>query len=179
MDQAVFLIACLVIAPLAAHFLQWRPAALFAVAALVYAIFGSVNFINTKFILNIISGSELQLNDTYYVINPGSTSLNHGLIMGLLACFTWIQTRFGAMRFPRATRALFWPFHLGLIGASSSGIVLRTLLPMPRRYIDYPEYIEVLNRVSSWGLLCSAIACLALAGLLIWSITLRWNAGTS
>lgn len=177
MDQSVFLIACLIVVPLAAHIRQWKPAALFAVSASVYAIFGSVNFINTQVILSNIGGSEPQLHDTYFVVNPGSTSLNHGLIMAIFASLTWLQTRFGAMRFPRATRALFWPFHLGLIGASSSAIVLVLLLPKPRSYIDYPEYIEVINRFSSWALLCSAIACLALTGLLIWSIALRWKAG--
>jgi heme/copper-type cytochrome/quinol oxidase subunit 1 len=177
LNQTVFFIACLIIVPLAVHIRQWRPAALFAVTALVYAIFGSVNFINTQIILSSIAESEPQLHDTYYVVNPGSTSLNHGLIMAFFAALTWLQTRLGAMRFPRATRAFFWPLHLGLIGASSSAIVHTFLLPKPQRYIDYPEYIEAINRITSWALICGAVACLALTVLLIWSIALRWKVG--
>ncbi len=177
LDQSVLLIACLIIVPLAAHILQWRPAALFAVTASVYVIFGSVNFINTQIILSNISESEPQLHDTYYVVNPGSTSLNYGLILAFFAALTWLQTRLGAMCFPHATRAFFWPLHLGLIGASSSATVLTVLLPKPRRYIDYPEYIESINRINSWALICVAISCLALTGLLIWSISLRWKVG--
>lgn len=177
MDQAVFLIACLIIVPLTAYIRQWRPAALFAVTALVYVIFGSVNFINTQFILSNIGGSEPKLHDTYYVVNPGNTSLNGGLIMAFFAALIWLQTRLGAMLFPRATRAFFWPLHLGLIGASSSAIVLTLMLPKPRRYADFHEYIEAINHISSWALICSAVACIALTGLLIWSISLRWIVG--
>ena len=175
LDQTVFLIACLIVFPLAVHIRQWQPAALFAVTALVYVIFGSVSFINTQIIRSIIGGSETQLHDTYYVVNSGSTSLNYGLLLAFFAAITWLQTRLGAMRFPRATRAFFWPLNFGLIGASSSAIVLEILLPKPRSYLDYPEYIEAINGIISWSLICGAIACLALTGLLIWSIALRWK----
>ncbi len=179
MDQTVFLITCLILAPLTAHFRQWKPAALFAATALIYALFGSINLINTYVVLSSIGEPKSHLNDTYYVVNSGNSFFSFSLILMFFAALTWLQSRLGAMRFPRVTRALFWPLNLGLIGASSSVAVLNFLVPKPRRYIDYPEYIDALNRISSLATICSSIASLALVCLFIWSFALGRKLGRS
>lgn len=177
MGPTIFLITCLVALPLAAHLRQWQPAALFASATLVYAVFDGIGFVNFQIFLSNIHSQEAQLHDTYYVVNHGNMGLGLGAVMALMALLTWVQTRLGAMRYPRQTRLLFWPFHLGLIGSNSVAIILAHLLPHPRRYIDYPDFVAVLNTVSSWALLLGTATGALLVSLMIWSVFLRWTSG--
>jgi len=170
---SIVFLACAILAPLLAHLRQWKPAALFAVAALVYVIFGGISFANVQIVLSNIQESEPQVHDTYYVVNRGHVSLNLGIIMAFFAALTWLQTRFGAMLYPRITKGLFWILHLGLIGASSFSTVLTFFIAPPRRYIEYSEYIETFNLVSAWASFASSTAGLGLIGVLIWSAIFR------
>ncbi|AAV97112.1 hypothetical protein KQ247_11790 [Ruegeria pomeroyi] len=176
MVQSIFFLFCLILAPLVAHLRQWSPTALFAVATLVYAAFGGANFVSTQIVLSNIRETEPAYRDTYYVVNRGYVSLNLGLAMAVFAVLTWLQTRFGAMLYPKITKALFWLLHLGLIGGSAFSTMLVFLLPKPRRFIDYPEFMETFILVGSWATLISSIAVLGLLGLLVWSSALTWLA---
>jgi heme/copper-type cytochrome/quinol oxidase subunit 1 len=177
MAHTVLFVACAILAPLFAHIRQWPPAALFAIAALVYAIFGGISFANVQFILSNIQEAEPQVpRDTYYVVNPGHVSMSLGIIMAIVAAVTWLQTRLGAMLYPRITKTLFWILHLGLLGASSFSVILTAFITPPRRYIEYSEYLEAFNLVSTWASIASTIAGLGLICMLIWSVIFRRNA---
>lgn len=176
MAHSILFLACLILAPLFVHLRGWSPAAIFAVAMLVYAIFGGMNFIGTQIVLSNVQETEPAYRGTYYVVNRGYVSLNLGLAMAFFAAATWLQNRFRAMLYPKTTKALFWLFHLGLIGSSAFSTVLAFFLPKPRRYIDYPEFMEIFISVSSWASIFSSIAALGLLGLLVWSSFLAWRA---
>lgn len=176
MAHSVLFLACLILAPLLAHLRGWSPAALFAVATLVYVIFGGTSSIGTQLVLNNSRDTEPAYRDTYYVVSRGYVSLNLGLTMAFFATITWLQNRFGAMLYPKTTKALFWLIHLGLIGATAFSTVLAFFLPKPHRYIDYHEYMQVFVSVGAWASIFSSIAALGLLGLLVWSSFFAWRA---
>ena len=87
-----------------------------------------------------------------------------GITMAVLGAITWTQTRFGAMRYPTLTKVLFWVLHIALLGSTSFQGALSFVLPKPRRYIDYPEFMETNFLMSTWlGFLSQA----ALLGLFV------------
>lgn len=168
MNLSVFFFFCLIALPLIAHVRQWSPTALFAVAALTYLACGAIGFMNAKsIILSNAQDSEPLVRDTYYVVNRGHVLLNLAIVMAVLAVLTWLQTYFGAMLYPSITKALFWVLHIGLIGASLFATLIVFVWPQPRRYIDYPEYMEMLANVSSWTTRICAVAVIGLIALLL------------
>jgi hypothetical protein len=171
---SIFFLVCLILAPLVTHLRQCPPAALFAVAALVYFAFGGVGLINAQIILSNIQKPESQYQYTHNVLYRGHGSINLGLTMAFFAALTWLQTCFGRMLYPKITKAFFWLFHLGLIGSSAYARALAFFFPKPRRYIDYPEIMETFILVSSWASFVTTIAVLSLLGLLVWSSMLAW-----
>jgi heme/copper-type cytochrome/quinol oxidase subunit 1 len=174
MTQSVLFLACQMLAPLLVHLRGWSPVALFAVTVAVYAVFGGANLISAQQALSNIQGQENEYQDTYYVVGRGYYLLNIGFVMAFFAVVTWLQTRFGAMLFPKITKALFWLFHLGLMGSSVSFTIL-DLLPKPRRYIDYPDSMETITLIISWAAFFSSIAVIGLLGLLVLSGVLAWR----
>lgn len=175
MAYSMSFLTCAILAPLLAHLRHWKPASLFAVAALVYAIFGSISFAHVQFVLSKIQEAEPQARDTYYVVNRGHVSLSLGIIMAFFAGVTWLQTRLGAMLYPRTTKTIFWLLHLGTIGASSFSTILTSIIAPPRRYIEYSEYLATFNLVSTWASFASSIAVLLLIGTLLWSAFVTWR----
>ena len=140
----------LILAPLLAHLRGWKPAAFFFAAAVVYAAFGAASFGHIQIDLSQIKQTEPAYHDTYYVVSHGHFSMNMGIGMAVYGVITWVQTRFGAMKYPTLTKILFWVFHIALIGTTALQGVLANVLPMPRKYIDYPALIETYILVSSW-----------------------------
>ena len=104
MYSVVFL-TCLILAPLIAHIRGWKPAALFFAVAAVYGIFGAVSF--AQIVLIQVPDAELAYHDTYYVVSHGHFLVNIGIAMAVFGGITWVQTRFGAMRYPTLTKILF------------------------------------------------------------------------
>lgn len=165
----------LILAPLAAQLRRWQPAALFAVTALVYAVFAGLSMLDLPVSIGSWRESRepnVALYDTYFVIGPRVDVLGVGMIMGCLAAVTWLQSRFGAMFYPLVTKYLFWIFHIG--GTSIATVVPLTMVPL-RRYIEYPEYFAVINAISVWSAVISSVALMALIGLLIWSVLRSWK----
>lgn len=169
MYSVVFL-ACLILAPLMAHIRGWKPAALFFAVAAVYAVFGAVSFAQIQIVLSQVRETEPAYHDTYYVVNHGHFLVNIGIAMAVFGGITWVQTRFGAMRYPTLTKILFWILHIALIGSTSFQGALAFILPKPRRYIDYPEFMETYVLISAWSGFLSQAALLGLLALLVWSI---------
>ncbi len=167
----------LIVAPLLAHLRGWKPAALFFTVAAVYAAFGAIKFAQIQIALSQIREVESAYHDTYYVVSHGHYLVNIGIVMAVFGTITWVQTRFGAMRHPALTKFLFWILHIALmIGSTSFQGVLVFILSKPRRYIDYPEYMESYALLSVWSGLLSQIALIGLLGLLLWSILSKWLA---
>lgn len=166
----------LILAPLLANLRGWKPAALFFTVAAVYAVFGAVSFAQIQIILSQIREAEHTYHEPYYVVIHGYFPLNIGIAMAVFGAITWIQTRFGAMRYPTLTKILFWVLHIAVIGDTSSQAALAFILPKPRRYIDYPEFMETYALINSWSGFLSQAALLGLLCLLLWSITAKWLA---
>lgn len=142
----------------------------------VYGILGSGILSGGQIFLQNISEIEPTLRERYEVVSRYYAWGNLGLIMGILAAITWLQTRFGAMLYPVATKTLFWFLHLGLIGSVVFSTFLNFLIPEPRKYIDHPELIESQLLVASWASTLSSIAFIGLLGLLILSSVLTRRA---
>ena len=147
---SVIFLACLILAPLIAHIRGWQPSALFFAVAAVYAVFGAVSFAQIQIVLSQVREAEPAYHDTYYVVGHGHFLVNIGIAMAVFGGITWVQTRFGAMRYPNLTKILFWILHIALIGSTSFQGALAFILPKPRRYIDYPEFMETGVPPVSW-----------------------------
>ena len=173
--SAVFLL-CLILVPLLASIRGWKPAALFFAVAAVYAVFGAVSFAQIQIALSQVREAEPAYHDTYYVVSHGHFLWSIGIAMAVFGTITWIQTRFGAMLYPTLTKILFWVLHVALIGSTSFQRVLAFVLPTPRRYIDYPEFMETYVQISAWSGFLSQVALIGLLCLLLWSIMAKWLA---
>lgn len=174
MTYSVTLLFVLILAPLLAHLRGWKPAALFFAVAAVYAVFGAVSFAQLQIALSQVQEAEPAYHDTYYVVSHGHFLVNIGIAMAVFGGITWVQTRFGAMRYPALTKLLFWILHIALIGNTIFQGVLASILPKPRRYIDYPEFMETFVLISSWSGLLSQVALMGLICVLLWSTTAKW-----
>jgi len=174
MYSVVFL-ACLILAPLIAHIRGWKPAAMFFAVAAVYAVFGAVSFAQIQITLSQVREAEPAYHDTYYVVSHDHFLVNIGVAMAVFGGITWLQTQFGAMRYPTLTKILFWILHIALIGNTSFQGALAFILPKPRRYIDYPEFMETYVLISTWSGFLSQVALLGLLILMIWSIIAKWR----
>lgn len=175
MIYSVVFLACLILAPLVAHIRGWKPAALFFSVAAVYAVFGAVSFAQIQIVLSQVREAEPAYHDTYYVVSHGHFLVNIGIAMTVFGTITWVQTRFGAMRYPTLTKILFWVLHIALMASTSFQGALAFILPKPRRYIDYPEFMETYVLISAWSGFLSQVALLGLLILLIWSIIAKWR----
>lgn len=175
MMYSVVFIACLILVPLVAHIRGWKPAALFFAVAAVYAVFGAVSFAQIQIVLSQVREAEPAYHDTYYVVSHGHFLVNIGIAMAVFGTITWVQTRFGAMRYPTLTKILFWVLHITLMASTSFQGALAFILPKPRRYIDYPEFMETYVLISTWSGFLSQVALIGLLILLIWSIIAKWR----
>ena len=173
--SAAFLF-CLILAPLLASLRGWKPAALFFTVAAAYAVLGIFNFAQLQISLSQVREAEPAYHDTYHVVSHGYFLLNIGIAMAVFGAITWIQTRFGAMRYPALTKILFWILHVASIGSTSFKGVFAFILPKPRRYIDYQEFMETYVLISTWSEFLSQAALLGLLCLLLWSVTAKWLA---
>ena len=174
MIYSVALLFGLMLAPLLAHFRGRKPAGLFFAVAAVYAVFGAVSFAQIQISLSQVREAEPAHRDTYYVVSHGHFLVNIGIAMAVFGTITWVQTQFGAMRYPALTKLIFWVLHIALIGNISFQGALAFTLPMPRSYIDYAELMETYVLISSWSGFLSQAALLGLLCLLLWSITEKW-----
>lgn len=172
---SVVFIACLILVPLVAHIRGWKPAALFFAVAAVYAVFGAVSFAQIQIVLSQVREAEPAYHDTYYVVSHGHFLVNIGIAMAVFGTITWVQTRFGAMRYPTLTKILFWVLHIALMASTSFQGALAFILPKPRRCIDYPEFMETYVLISAWSGFLSQVALIGLLILLIWSIIAKWR----
>lgn len=164
----------LILAPLLANLRGWTPAGLIFAAAVVYLAFGAASFAQIQFGSSQIKATESAYHDTYYVVSHRHFSMNMGIGMAVYGVITWVQTRFGAMKYPTLTKVLFWVFHIALIASTALQGVLAFVLPMPRRYTDYIEFTETYNLISTWFGIVSLTALLGLLGLLLWSVMAKW-----
>ncbi|KAB6714475.1 hypothetical protein C8029_20570 [Roseobacter sp. TSBP12] len=164
----------LIVAPLMAHIRGWKPAALFFAAAVIYGIFGAASLAQIQIGLSQIKQTGPAYHDTYYVVSHGYFIANIGIAMAVFGVITWVQTRFGAMRYPALTNILFWVLHIALIGSTAFQGPLAFVVPKPRRYIDFPEFMETYALINAWSGFLSQTALLGLLGLLLWSIMAKW-----
>ncbi|MEP4702437.1 MAG: cbb3-type cytochrome c oxidase subunit I, partial [Parasphingorhabdus sp.] len=164
---SVTLLFGLILAPLLAPLCGWKPAALFFAVAAVYAALGAVSLAQIQIALSQVQEAELAYHDTYRVVSHGYFFMSIGIAMAVFGTITWVQTRFGAMRYPALTTLLFWILHVALIVSTAFQGVLAFILPTPRRYIDYTELMETYFLISSWSGFLSSMALFGLLGLLL------------
>lgn len=173
--SAVFLF-CLIASPLLANIRGWKPAALFFAVAAVYAVFAAVSFAHIQIALSQVREAEPTYQDTYYVVRHSHFLWNIGIAMAVFGAITWIQTRFGAMLYPNLTKILFWVLHLALVGGTSFQGVLAFVLQTPRRYINYPDFMDTYVQIVAWSGFLSKVALIGLLCLLLWSAMAKWLA---
>ena len=149
---------------------------MFFAAAAVYAVFGAVSYAQFQIALHQVREARPALHDTYYVVSHGYFVFHLGIAMAVLGAITWIQARFEALLYPTLTKVLFWVLHIAWIGGTVGRRILALALPMPRRYIDYPDYMEILVLTDAWSSFLSLAALIGLLCVLLWSITARWLA---
>ncbi len=174
----IAVLSCPILAPLVAHLRKGSPSALFAVAALVYLGFACTDVIAAQHALRQVQDADLASGTLYTVLPTGHFSVRIGVGLAAFAVVTWVQDRLGAMVYPRATKALFWLFHLTLVIGGTAPSLLGFYLGMPRRYVDYPAVFQTQTLIVSWAVNLSALAGVGLVGLLIWScaqvLRARW-----
>ena len=175
LDQSELRLIFLIVAPLVVQILRWQPASLFAATAVVYVVIGGTGFLENQHVVSSQQSNVSALSDTYYVVAPAVYYIGLGVVMGCFAALTWLQTRWGAMVYPRATVALFWLLHLAMIAANSIAVLFSFVAPLPRRYTEYSEYFALVNRISAWSALMTSVAVLLLIALMIWSVYRRWR----
>jgi heme/copper-type cytochrome/quinol oxidase subunit 1 len=112
---SLVILMALILAPLLVQLRNWAPAALFFAVAVVYLLFGAVHWVQMQIAFNQAHEAATAHQDTYYVVGQGHDLMNLGVAMAMFGVITWLQTYFGAMRYPAMTRVLFWVLHIGLI----------------------------------------------------------------
>ena len=163
----------LILAPLVAHIRGWQPASLFFATAFIYVAFGAISFAQAQYTLNQFRNAEPMTHDTYFIVNHGYYMMNLGFGMAIIGAIIWAQTKFGGMRHPTLTKALFWLFHLAVMGSTTFLFVFAFFIPKPRTYIDYAEYFETYNLIGAWSAILAQAAVFGLLALLIWSTVAR------
>lgn len=174
MAYSAAILVCLLLVPLLATLRGARPATLFLTAAAIYALFGVANFAKIKITLNQIQDAAPAYHDTYLIVRHGHMITNMGIAMAIIGAIIWVQTRLGAMRYPVLTKLLFWTLHISLIAGMSIRGPLAHMLPQPRKYIDYPEFMETAAMMTSLLGTLSQTALVGLLGLLMWSGVAKW-----
>ncbi len=178
MNLSLFLLICLIVVPAAAHLRQWQPAALFAVVAIVYALFGSIGLLDNQ----MISGDPLNMRtpfDSYDVAKDGWLAIRIGSFMAFMSGVFWLQTYFDAMRYRRVTKMLFWLFHLGITTVNFAAQIIGFFFPVPKRYTDYDNFTELLYNVTLAAELVAILAFVSLTCLLVWSAVRTWKRRSS
>ncbi|MEM7076643.1 MAG: hypothetical protein AAF484_16250 [Pseudomonadota bacterium] len=160
--------------PLFVQFRGWPVSWLFASAALCYVVIAGISFAEIKLILAQIERAEPAYHDTYYVTHAGNYATSFALAMTFFAATSWLQERYAAMRFPKLTKGFFWLLHLAVLGSASAPIWIGRLF-MPRRYVDYPEYFQIVNWIATGSAALSLFSCVGLLVLLIWSCVAKWR----
>jgi heme/copper-type cytochrome/quinol oxidase subunit 1 len=169
----VILLACLIAAPLVVQLRGARPAVLFFAAAIAYASVGAVNFVHVQQLLRDARTADPSHGDTYYVVSHAHHALSLGFILAALGVLTWLQTKFGAMRYPCGTKVLFWLLHLSLIGSSRYFGFLAFVFRRPRRYVEYPDIMSTYSSLAAASGFVSSMTVLAIVAVLLWSVFLK------
>jgi heme/copper-type cytochrome/quinol oxidase subunit 1 len=160
--------------PLLAHLRGWTPATIFFAAAAVYGVFGVTSLVKSQIVLSQIPQKEHVFHDAYYIVSHGNYIVSIGIMMAVFGGVTWVQTLYGAMKYPNQTKILFWVFHIAGMGTNLSQGSLSFLLTKPRRYIDYTAFAETYLFINTWSAVISQAALMSLLGLLLWSIMAKW-----
>ncbi|MCT4610778.1 MAG: hypothetical protein N4A70_16425 [Pelagimonas sp.] len=173
MTFSLVILMALILAPLLVQLRNWAPAALFFAVAAVYLLFGAVHWVQMQIAFNQVHEAASAHQDTYYVVGHGYDLMNLGVAMAMSGAITWLQTHFGAMRYPALTKGLFWVLHVGLIlgaGLLSQFFALTTQIHrLFRRHGN-------LWSVSAVSAVLSSAAILGLMALLMWSNAAKWRA---
>ncbi|RVU38843.1 hypothetical protein EOI86_06140 [Hwanghaeella grinnelliae] len=137
-------------------------------------------FISANIPVAVLLGSDGQNGiflDTSYVVASFHTLIAQLLVIFILAAITWVQDRFHAMRFPRISRWLFWPFFTSIAALNSNDLILQLTMSQPHRYIDYADGFELYNQISLVSAYTALMAMVAILALAIWSAYARWRFG--
>jgi hypothetical protein len=151
------------------------PAALFTIAMVMYVLFACTDFISMHIERRAAMTAPFFPQDTDYVARYSYRNLGYAFLMAIFAVPIWVQTRFGALLYPRTTMLLFWLLHISLLSNAALPSLIRPFLPYPRRSLDYLDIMSVYTRITSFAVVFSSIAIISLCGLLILSFFQAWR----
>lgn len=103
-------------------------------------------------------GVDIQLHDTYYVVQHFHYVLSMGQIFGIFQAFYfWISKITGCQYPEHHGQAHFWLFFVG-VNLTFFPMHFLGLAGIPRRYIDYPDAYAGWNVVQTFGSYISALS---------------------
>lgn len=178
MTYALVFLAGLILAPLIAQLRGGAPASLFFAAAAVHLAGGVFSFVQMEEVLRQVPEAAPAIHDTYYIVHTHRYTMMIGAVLAVIGAIIWAQTRFGAMRYPAVTKALFWLLHGGTAVSTAFQSPLAALLPVPRQFTDITTW-ETVGASRLAASLLASLALLGLLALLLWSVVRTlWSKAT-
>lgn len=123
--------------------------------------------IGPLWVWSVISQADRAYHDTYYVVSWRGPI---GLIAALFAlpAIIWLQERRGALRYPKAARAMFWVLHGAVVVAAIVTLVFSMFLRTPILILERPQLLELGNMAVA---LAGYVAVSAFVGLFVLSLS--------
>jgi heme/copper-type cytochrome/quinol oxidase subunit 1 len=140
----------------------------------LYIVFTCADFVVLSLTRNAMMSGQRPNLDTDYVVRPFNAQLSNAFPMAFFAAATWMLARFGALIYPKTTVSLFWFLHISLLCANFFPRFMFNVFPHPR-YIDYPDFLTFLDRLTAIAAAFSFLAIVSLCGILIWSSFNAWR----
>ena len=154
---------------------------MFGLVAVIHAIIGAVHYSQPQLTMGVSQSEPSKIQDTYYVVSHFHHAYSLVIVMAFYAALTWLQTRLGALFYPRLTKILFWLLHIGLVATTASTLVVLWTVLVPGAFTNEPvlraklDVVAILDFVSPFAATLSLIAAFALLLQFLWSLIRRWR----